>query len=82
MTDHVLNLPDDTRMLDVVRQGLATADDVRIAVSFTRCSGLGLLVDPLKDLVERGGASQDSYLYLYVGNATGSARNIVFVKRC
>lgn len=23
MTDHVLNLPDDTRMLDVVRQGLA-----------------------------------------------------------
>jgi HKD family nuclease len=58
MTDHVLNLPDDTRMLDVVRQGLATADDVRIAVSFTRCSGLGLLVDPLKDLVERGGRAR------------------------
>lgn len=58
MTDHVLNLPDDTRMLDVVRQGLSAADDVRIAVSFTRCSGLGLLVDPLKDLVERGGRAR------------------------
>ena len=42
-------------MLDVVREGLASADDVRIAVSFTRCSGLGLLVDPIKELNERGG---------------------------
>lgn len=42
-------------MLDVVRDGLACADDVRIAVSFTRCSGLGLLVDPIKELVARGG---------------------------
>lgn len=51
----VLNLPDDTRMLDIVRDGLASAEDVRIAVSFTRCSGLGLLVDPIKELAERGG---------------------------
>ncbi len=42
-------------MLDVVRQGLTRADDVRIAVSFTRCSGLGLLIDPLKDVSARGG---------------------------
>src|SRR5687767_15620731 len=35
--DSVLNLPDDMRMLDVVRLGLDRADDVRIAVSFTRC---------------------------------------------
>ncbi len=42
-------------MLDVVREGLASADDVCIAVSFTRCSGLGLLVDPIKELAERGG---------------------------
>lgn len=55
MTDSVLNLPNDTRMLDVVRRGLASADDVRIAVSFTLCSGLGLLIDPIKELVERGG---------------------------
>ncbi len=55
MTDSVLNLPDDLRMLDVVRRGLAAADDVRIAVSFTRCSGLGLLVDPLRDVARRGG---------------------------
>jgi hypothetical protein len=53
--DSVLNLPDDTRMLDVVRLGLSRADDVRIAVSFTRCSGLGLLIDPLQDVVDRGG---------------------------
>ena len=58
MTDSVLNLPDDLRMLDVVREGLATADDVRIAVSFTLCSGLGLLVDPLKELAERGGRAR------------------------
>ncbi len=51
----VLNLPDDVRMLDVVREGLASADDVRIAVSFTRCSGLGLLVDPLKEVAQRAG---------------------------
>ncbi len=55
MTNSVLNLPDDIRMLDVVREGLASADDVCIAVSFTRCSGLGLLVDPIKELAERGG---------------------------
>jgi superfamily II DNA or RNA helicase/HKD family nuclease len=58
MADSVLNLPDDTRMLDVVREGLATADDVRIAVSFTLCSGLGLLIDPLKELADRGGRAR------------------------
>lgn len=58
MIDSVLNLPDDTRMLDVVRDGLGSADDVRIAVSFTRCSGLGLLIDPLKELVDRGGSAR------------------------
>jgi HKD family nuclease len=42
-------------MLDVVRRGLEEADDVRIAVSFTRCSGLGLLVDSLRDVAERDG---------------------------
>jgi superfamily II DNA or RNA helicase/HKD family nuclease len=58
MNDSVLNLPDETRMLDVVRRGLRDADEVRIAVSFTRCSGLGLLVDPLRELAERGGRAQ------------------------
>lgn len=53
--DSVLNLPGDIRMLDVVRTGLAVAEDVRIAVSFTRCSGLGLLVDPLREVGVRGG---------------------------
>lgn len=51
----VLNLPNELRMLDVVRDALQRAEDVRIAVSFTRCSGLGLLIDPLCDLASRGG---------------------------
>ncbi len=55
MTDSVLNLPDDTRMLDVVRRGLDQADSACIAVSFTRCSGLGLLIEPLHELADRGG---------------------------
>lgn len=54
-SESVLNLPDDTRMLDVVREGLSHADDVCIAVSFTRCSGLGLLIDPLREVAERNG---------------------------
>jgi len=58
MTNPVLNLADEPRMLDVVRRCLAAADDVYIAVSFTRCSGLGLLIDPLKELARRGGRAQ------------------------
>lgn len=53
--DSVLNLPDDVRMLDVLRSGLNHATDVRIAVSFTRCSGLSLLIDPLREVADRGG---------------------------
>jgi superfamily II DNA or RNA helicase/HKD family nuclease len=53
--DSVLNLPDDIRMLDVVRSAIDRADDVRIAVSFTRCSGLGLLIDPMRSVIDRGG---------------------------
>ncbi len=55
LPESVLNLPDDARMLDVVRAGLERADDVRIAVSFTRCSGLQLLIDPLREVADRGG---------------------------
>ena len=53
--DSVLNLPDDARMLDVVRQALDRCQDVRIAVSFTRCSGLALLIDSFRNVIERGG---------------------------
>ncbi|MFP2904713.1 DUF3427 domain-containing protein [Pyxidicoccus sp. 3LFB2] len=42
-------------MLDAVRAGPAWAEEVRFAVSFTRFSGLQLLVDPLKEMLERGG---------------------------
>lgn len=49
----VLNLPNDTRMLDVVRNGLKWADEAAFAVSFTRCSGLSLLLDALMQFGER-----------------------------
>ncbi len=45
-------------MLDAVRHGLGFADEVRIAVSFTRCSGLGLLIDSLREVHARGGNIQ------------------------
>lgn len=43
----VLNLPNDTRMLDIIRNGLTWADEAAFAISFTRCSGLSLLLDSL-----------------------------------
>ena len=55
LDDSVLNLHDDVRMLDVVRSALDRASDVSIAVSFTRCSGLGLLIDPIQSVIDRGG---------------------------
>ncbi len=45
-------------MVDVVRAGLNWADQARLAVSFTRCSGLGLLIDPLRALIDRKGRVQ------------------------
>lgn len=49
----ILNLPNDTRMLDIVREGLTWADEAAFAVSFTRCSGLSLLLDPLEQFSRR-----------------------------
>lgn len=49
----VLNLPNDTRMLDIVRDGLKWADEAAFAISFTRCSGLSLLLDTLMQFGER-----------------------------
>ena len=43
----VLNLQNDTRMLDIIRDGLTWADEAAFAISFTRCSGLSLLLDSL-----------------------------------
>lgn len=58
MTASVLNLPNGRRMVEVVRDGLAWAEQAYFAVSFTRCSGLGLLIDPLRELIERKGRVQ------------------------
>ncbi len=43
-------------MLDAIRAALLTAHDVRIAVAFTRCSGLGLIFDDLRSVIKRGGS--------------------------
>jgi superfamily II DNA or RNA helicase/HKD family nuclease len=51
--DSILNLRGGARMLDAVREGLRDATEARIAVSFTRCSGLGLLLDPLRAALAR-----------------------------
>ncbi len=45
-------------MVEVVREGLSWAEQACFAVSFTRCSGLGLLIDPLRELIERKGRVQ------------------------
>lgn len=50
----ILNLPGEPRMLDAVRAGLAGAEEALLAVSFTRCSGLQLLVDPIQEVARRG----------------------------
>ncbi len=45
-------------MVDVVRAGLNWAEQACMAVSFTRCSGLGLLIDPIRELIDRKGSVQ------------------------
>lgn len=42
-------------MLDVLRNSLRTAHEIAFAVSFLRCSGLGLMVDDIKRFSEQGG---------------------------
>ena len=42
-------------MLEAVRAGLAGAEEALLAVSFTRCSGLQLLVESLQELAARKG---------------------------
>jgi len=54
----VLNLPNERRMVEVVREGLSWAEHACFAVSFTRCSGLGLIIDPLREMIERKGRVQ------------------------
>ncbi len=49
------NHPLRQRMLDVVRRELSTADQVDIAVSFLRFSGLHLILEQLCDFRARGG---------------------------
>lgn len=49
------NIPGELRMLDVLRDRLRDSQEIAISVSFLRYSGLGLIVDDLKNFVERGG---------------------------
>ena len=54
----VLNLPQSYRMVDILRKGLTTSDEVTICVSFLRYSGLSLLIEELNTFLERKGKLQ------------------------
>lgn len=45
-------------MLEVIKQRLKTSTEIKFAVSFIRFSGLGLLIDPLKEFIKKGGHAQ------------------------
>lgn len=49
------NIPGELRMLDVMRDRLQTSQNIAISVSFLRFSGLGLIIDDIKNLAARGG---------------------------
>lgn len=49
------NQQQSIRMLDVLRSRLPVATRVDVAVSFLRCSGLGLLVEDIRKFRRRGG---------------------------
>jgi HKD family nuclease len=50
---HVLNVPTGGCMIDALRAAMREADEVAIAVSFVRASGLQLLLPALSGLRER-----------------------------
>ena len=54
----VLNLHQSPRMVDVLKHGLNTSDEVAICVSFLRFSGLSLLLKELNMFLERQGKLQ------------------------
>ena len=56
MTESLLNLPGQGRMLDVVRRGLEASHEASLAVAFTCYSGLGLITESLRDIGARGGS--------------------------
>lgn len=51
----IANLPGQSRMLDVVRGALHSANRLSIAVSFFRYSGFGLIAEELEEFQKRGG---------------------------
>lgn len=54
----VTNISGQTRMVDVLRKGLRSADKIAISVSFLRYSGLGLVLDDLRSFTARGGRAR------------------------
>jgi superfamily II DNA or RNA helicase len=52
---HALNTPTTAYMGDVLREALQGAEDVHVAVSFLRFSGLSLFLDDLRAFTARGG---------------------------
>jgi superfamily II DNA or RNA helicase/HKD family nuclease len=79
MNRFIANIPGHLRMVDVLRNGLRTAHEIAFSVSFLRYSGLGLLIDELKDFSSRGGHARiltSTYLGITQPEALRSLANI------
>lgn len=53
-----LNTLDAPRMVEHIKNGLSSADEIDISVSFVRYSGVQLIVDQLRKFLERGGKAR------------------------
>lgn len=66
-------------MLDALRQGLRTSNEIVISVSFLRYSGLSLIIADLKAFTERGGRAKiltSTYLGITQPEALNSLLNV------
>lgn len=54
----IFNNDDAPRMVDQIREGLRTSNQIDIAVSFVRCTGLQLIIDDLRRFLADGGTAR------------------------
>ncbi|MEW6131203.1 MAG: DUF3427 domain-containing protein [Acidobacteriota bacterium] len=79
MNHVVSNIPGQTRMVDVLRRGFRTSNNIAISVSFLRYSGLGLVLDDLLAFTARGGKARiltSTYLGITQPEALNTLLNI------
>ena len=79
MTALTFNRRDQPRMLEHLSEALAGADQFCISVSFLRCSGVGLLLDPLRQFLRAGGQGRlltSDYLGITQPEALSAVRSL------